>query len=312
MEICIVGLGSIGTRHLTNLSMILSNRKVTYAIDALRSSDSPLPDEVACMIREEYYNPDDLPNVYDIIIISNPTVSHYTSLRSMIPKAQHIFIEKPIFDNADYKLRDLRLKQGGIYYVACPLRHHSVVRYLKTFIESNSVYSVRAICSSYLPEWRPGTDYRKCYSAIADMGGGVRLDLIHEWDYLWYLFGEPVRVQETHGTFSNLGISSDDVAVYIADYPDKLVSLHLDYFGRFARREIELYTENDVLVGDLIARNIRSLQSKQVVDLPQGQNDIYIAEMSGFLDMTEGNAYNYNDIDTAMKVLSMATGKKQS
>ncbi len=59
---------------------------------------------------------------------------------------------------------------------------------LKKALPALSVYSARVLCSSYLPGWRPGVDYRTVYSAHKDMGGGVTIDLIHEWDYLWWSF----------------------------------------------------------------------------------------------------------------------------
>lgn len=76
-------------------------------------------------------------------------------------------------------------------------------------------------------------DYRTVYSAHKDMGGGVTIDLIHEWDYLVELFGKPEKMYNFKGTYSHLEIDSDDLSVYIAQYPTLLCEVHLDYFGRF-------------------------------------------------------------------------------
>ena len=308
MDICIVGLGSIGTRHLYNLCHILEERRTAYAVDALRSTDSPMTSETTRMIRREYFSYDDLPDSYDIAIISNPSSLHYNTLRQMAQKAHHVFVEKPVFDHAGYDLKELQLKEDSVYYVACPLRYHSVTSYLKPIADSEKIYSARVICSSYLPEWRSGIDYRKCYSAKKEMGGGVRIDLVHEWDYLWYLFGTPTCTNEMFGTFSSLEITSEDLAVYIANYPDKLVSIHLDYFGRFKKREIELYTEEDVIVGDFISSQVRFLKSKECIDLPQSRNEVQKMELVNFFDMVDGKIANHNDIPTAMHVLNIALG----
>ena len=44
-------------------------------------------------------------------------------------------------------------------------------------------------CSSFLPDWRPGTDYRHGNS-VQKEGGGVILELSHELDYLQWFFGD--------------------------------------------------------------------------------------------------------------------------
>ncbi len=121
---------------------------------------------------------------YDIIFITNPTFLHYETLKRCLTLSNNIFIEKPLFENSNYDLNELTIKDSGIYYIACPLRFNPVIDYLKEHLSKYSVYSVRVICSSYLPEWRNNIDYRNNYSAKKELGGGVSLDLIHEIDIL--------------------------------------------------------------------------------------------------------------------------------
>jgi predicted dehydrogenase len=303
-----IGLGSIGKRHLKNLHSVLSERGILFRIDALRSSTKKASD-LANIIHKTYYSYDDLPSDYDAAFIMNPTNLHYDTIQRMVSKARHLFIEKPVFDGMDYNIDQLQLKNEGTYYVACPLRYSSVIKYLKDFVSSNDIYSVRCLCSSYLPDWRPGIDYRESYSARVEAGGGVRIDLIHEWDYLQYLFGTPLCISEYHGIYSHLEVTSDDTAVYIAQYKDKLVSLHLDYYGRVTRRDIELYLENDVIVGDLINQNIRFLKSGKVIDLLQDRDAMQKAEIEQFFSIIGGLSKNKNDIYTAFKTLNLAFGR---
>ena len=94
-------------------------------------------------------------------------------------------------------------------------------------------------------------DYRTVYSARKALGGGVTIDLIHEWDYLVELFGVPEKLYNFKGTYSELEIDSDDLSVYIAKYPTLLAEVHLDYFGRGYRRSIELFLPGRQLSGRL-------------------------------------------------------------
>lgn len=308
-NIAIIGLGSIGRRHLQNIDAVLSERGATFSIDLIRRNKGKnLEPDLAEMINAVYDSKEKIPDQYDVIFVTNPTHLHYETIKSFIDQTKHMFIEKPVFDHHHIDIADLGLKQDHIYYVACPLRYSSVIQYLKEHLDPNNVYSARVLCSSYLPDWRPNVDYRTVYSAHPEQGGGVSLDMIHEWDYMIYLFGSPHKVFNIRGTFSNLDIKSEDLSIYIAEYPDMAVEVHLDYFGRHPLREIQLFTEDDVIVGDLIKSEVRFLKSGTTHKFAEQTNDMYRKEMAYFFDMVEKKAVNFNHVTDALHTLQIVNG----
>lgn len=126
---------------------------------------------------------------FDAAFITNPTSLHYDTLCALRGKAGALFIEKPIFDAPGKDLGACLAPSPRKAYVAAPMRWCGVMLALKRLLPQLRPYSARVICSSYLPEWRPGVDSRTVYSAHRAMGGGVAVDLIHEWDYMAELFG---------------------------------------------------------------------------------------------------------------------------
>lgn len=306
MKICIVGLGSIAIRHVKNLRDILGEN---ITIDLLRSGKGKaLPLELLPKINNIYYSIDDLACIYDALFITNPTKFHYYTLKECEKRANSFFIEKPVFETGEESIEKLGLDQYKTYYVACPLRYTKVIRYLKRNIDVSNVYSVRCICSSYLPEWRKNIDYRSTYSAHKELGGGVSIDLIHEWDYLCYLFGKPQKIYSLMGKKSNLEINSEDIAVYIAEYDDKIIELHLDYFGRVPTRKIELICKENTIVADLIDHRITFQRENKFIDFDEDRDSYQKKELLHFFDIVSRKCMNDNTIEQACEVLRMARG----
>ncbi len=214
---------------------------------------------------------------------------------------------KPVFEKGDENI-NLFVESKKVFYTACPLRYTNVIQYLKNNVDFSKVYSLRAISSSYLPEWRPGTDYRNTYSAHKELGGGVSIDLIHEWDYIHYLIGSPIEVKNIIKKTSDLEIDSDDIAVYIAEYSDKIVELHLDYFGRKTIRRVELYCQEDTIIADLVEQKIIFLKSGNVIDLSQERNEYQKRELFHFLDIVSGKVESDNDLKEATSILRITRG----
>ena len=212
---------------------------------------------------------------YDMAFITNPTSLHAAALELVRGRAGALFIEKPIFsaEETGRNLSDL-LPAGQKAYVAAPMRWCGAMLALKKHLPELHPDCARVICSSYLPDWRPGVDYRTVYSAHKAMGGGVTIDLIHEWDYLVELFGKPERLYNLRGQYSELEIDSDDVSLYIARYPHLLAEVHLDYFGRGYRRSIELFCPTGSAVADFGAGTL-TVPDGTVEAVSYTQLDVY-------------------------------------
>ncbi len=306
-KIAFIGLGSIGKRHLLNVVKVLNNRNDEFIIDLVRRKESKaLDDELKVHVNKIYSDDEEIPSDYDIVFITNPTSLHYETIVKFKSKTKHMFIEKPVFDKIDIDIEKLDLKDENVYYVACPLRYTQVINFVKQNIDFKEVYSVRVICSSYLPDWRPNADYRETYSASKAQGGGVSIDLIHEWDYLIYLLGLPKEILNIRGKFSNLEIDSDDLSVYIAKYDDLLVEVHLDYFGRKSVRELQIMTKTDTINVDIINSRITYLKENKVIKFDDERNSFQLREIENLFQILDGNKENENDIFKALSTLKIA------
>ena len=310
-KIAFVGLGSIATRHLKNVAAFLSNRGDTFSIDLYRSQMRPLPEELQSLVSEVYLYADEIPadRQYDVVFVTNPTSMHYETLEKFCKNTKSFFIEKPVFDSTSADEAIFEKLNNIKSYVACPLRYNAVLQYVRENVNPKDVIAARAISSSYLPDWRPGQDYRKTYSAHRELGGGVGIDLIHEWDYLTWLFGFPQECQSIQSKISDMEIDSDDIAIYIAKNGNMTMELHLDYFGRSTVRTLDLFTKDDTIHCDLIAGTVDYLRSGEKNTFENERNAFQMREIAHFFDIIDCKTNNDSTPEHAYNVLKLAKGE---
>lgn len=309
-RIAFCGLGSIGKRHLRNVVQLLSDRGDSFKIDLYRSSvNSVLPEDIEPFVSNVYAFEDEIKGKrYDTVFVTNPTSMHLGTILKFKGCTESFFIEKPVFDTTAIDEEVFGLLQDKICYVACPLRYSAVLQYVRQHIDYRKAIAVRAISSSYLPDWRPGQDYRKCYSAHRDMGGGVGIDLIHEWDYLTWMFGMPTQCRSIQDTVSDLEIDSDDIAIYIARNDQVTFELHLDYFGRSSIREFEIYLPDETVLCDIQNGRITYLRSGERIQLESDRNEYQIREIEHFFHILNKEITNDSTMEHAFHVLKITEG----
>lgn len=309
-QIAFVGMGSIGKRHLKNVCQLIASQGDTCSIDLYRSSMSrELSEDVKELVANQYLCSQDVQREYDMVFITNPTSLHQETAVKFRPFTKAFFIEKPVFDSFDTDEQTVALLDEIPSYVACPLRYNPVLQYVKQNVDLGKVISVRAISSSYLPDWRPGQDYRETYSAHTDLGGGVDIDLIHEWDYLTWIFGMPTECLVVTGRNSDLEINSIDTAIYIAKNENLTYELHLDYFGRYSQRRIDIFTHEDSIQCDLLGGKVVFMKEGKTIDFNSERNEFQMAEIQHFFDIAEGRTENDSNVRHGVKVLKLAKAK---
>ncbi|MGK7649952.1 Gfo/Idh/MocA family protein [Capnocytophaga sp. G1920] len=305
MKVLIIGLGSIALKHIKALQELYPS----VVIYALRRKGEPFK-EIRGVI--EVFDIDEIAmETLSFILISNPTSVHYDTIQKVIRYKKPLFIEKPLFEALSKEANDLVTeveRQGILTYVACNLRFLESIVKIKELLVGKRVNEVNVYCGSYLPDWRPNVDFRKVYSANKEMGGGVHIDLIHELDYVYWLFGAPTRTQSFFSNKSSLNITAYDYANYLWEYDDFSVSVVLNYYRRDSKRTLEVLTEEGTFLVDLL-KNIISYNDKLVFQSSQLSLQTYTAQMQFFVEEILNKQTKFNTIVEGYKVLELCLQK---
>ena len=129
-------------------------------------------------------------------------------------------------------------------------------------MENKILFNISVFCGSYLPDWRPGRDYRKTSSACANSGGGVLLDLSHELDLVRWIFGEPnIKFVKT-GKFSNLSINTEDLLKLYGKIGKTNLSIDLNYYSKINKRTIFIDGKDFSMFADLVNNKIEIKNKK--------------------------------------------------
>ncbi len=302
MNVLIIGLGSIAQKHIHVLRELVPE----VSIFALRSSLNARSQSGITNI----YSLEDIQNYnFHFALICSPSKMHLQNIKDLLPLRIPIMVEKPLFVSQE-QIRQFESEfkpPFPLIYVACNLRFHPLILFLKDYLkkEQDKIYEVNAYCGSYLPNWRPNQDYRLGYSAIKELGGGVHLDLIHEPDYLIYLFGSPVSTKSSNRKVSHLEIDTIDSSNYLFQYPDFQAQITLNYFRRDTKRVLEIVRENDTLLVDFLTSEVKNLTTSKIVFKAKeiSMYATYERQMQYFLSCIKEGISPMNSVDEAIDTL---------
>lgn len=305
MRILIIGLGSVGKKHINALRSIYSYAEVF----ALRSKR----DAVNIPEIRNIFDIDEISSVsIDFAIISNPTFEHKRSIEKLLKFGYPLFIEKPVYLSLDIEELVTKVNEKKIItYVACNLRFLDCIKFIKenmVQINDKKLNEVNVYCGSYLPDWRPNHDFSTIYSVDAKSGGGVHLDLIHELDYLYWIFGTPNEVRRNFRAQSSLSITSIDYANYLLDYSGFCANVVLNYYRRDSKRSLELIFNDETWIIDLLTNTI-TCNEKVLFSSKQQISDTYKEQMEYFTNCVSKNSTTFNTISDAFNVLKICLEK---
>ena len=288
MRCLVIGYGSIGKKH----AEILLQLKFYVALVTSQKVDI-----FKCYSSVESAFNDD---TFDYIVIANATFSHHETFLQLIQchYSGIVLVEKPLFSKIE-KLPEHSIKK---IIVAYNLRFHELLRHTKNILNQEKIISFSAYVGQYLPTWRKEIDYRQCYSASKELGGGVLRDLSHELDYSTWLCGRCLDVTAMGGQLSLLEITSDDVySILMKCESAPIVNLQLNYLDRISRREILVHTEQSTLWIDFIKGTL-SINGKIEKSCVDGVRQSYVNQHEAIL---KGEFEHFCDYDHGLEVVRL-------
>lgn len=312
MRVLVHGTGSIGMRHLDVLRRRLGVETVALPTRPERADAAELRDHHPV---HSYAEARALG--VTAAIIATDTGRHLADAAAAIEAGCDVLVEKPISAQARglSELAALASREKRAVFVAQNMRFLvSLVAARNELPRLGTIHSVRIECQSYLPDWRPGSDFRRCYSARLEDGGVLR-DLVHEIDYACWLFGRPPSLFAVTKR-GVLGIEAEEEADLLWQSREATVSLRLDYVSRVARRRFYAVGENGHVEWDGLSNTVTiGLVGKaaEVVAHPMERDEMMAAQARAFLQaIHNGNPGGLATLDEGAFAVAVIDAAKRS
>ncbi|CAI3796227.1 Gfo/Idh/MocA family protein [Rheinheimera sp. MM224] len=256
MKIVLVGLGSIGKRHLANLLLLWPQAKV-YVVSASERSLSAVE-----LVGQTQLSLEQAIAVQPLFaVIASPAHLHIKHAMAFRDAGIPALIEKPLSHQHQLAAEFLREQPSQpLFCLGYCLRYlpsAQVVKQLLTEQKLGPVYLVQAMVGQHLSQWRKQMDYRDSVSAKQAFGGGALLELSHELDYLLWLFG-PLSVDycrlARHG---ELMLDVEERADLMLSGDNSLLcQLHLDFLQQVPQRRCVISGQQGRIEWDLLENSV--------------------------------------------------------
>lgn len=296
----VIGVGSIGERHLHNL------RKIGIKEIGIYDNDKNRLKHVA-----DKYNTTkifDLNSAFEFkpnfsLVCTYPS-SHINFANLCLQMNSHVFIEKPISSDITGVSRMLEYAKSKKLFVGVGynMRFDKGLNILKNKLQNSKL---KPLCifgqwGHNIRFWHPGKDYRKHY--VLKRGNGIILDDSHEYDYLrWLLNDEVVSVYCQTKKITSVRTETESIATMNLKFKTGIIaSLLIDYVRPVYERNCHIIGENGDIRWSYEIISSKSKFSKKansrliyrklskippiVTNNLVSINDMYVREMKNFLE----------------------------
>ena len=316
MNILIVGLGSIGQRHLRNIKLIKPNANLYTLREKnknyiIKNQQIFKKKDILKYYKINKVSYNDLKRLkIDASFICNPSAFHMKHAIYFLKKNSHIFIEKPLGGSISdlKKLIKLNKKYKRVISIGYQFRFHPLIKFTKNLLKKNQfgkIISAKFNNLSFLPHYHKYEDYRKGYAAKKKLGGSVIDTQMHEVDLIAYFFGVPNKIIKKENKTGILKSDVNDVfdGMFLYDYEkDFNVNVSLSLSSTIKKRNFEILFKKVLLKCDLIKNKIELISNfngkilKKVI-CKKDINNFYIAEVKNFFNNFKKKFPGFNTLE---------------
>lgn len=315
----VVGLGNISKRHRSNIKAFDSE---AYVISV--SSRGVIPDVLPCNCDRVVASIEEIDfESVKLAVVASPATKHIEHTLSLLDKKVPVLVEKPLACdiNDAQKLVDYQIhKPDSKVAVAYCLRYMSSLTTIREVIASGRLGKLQKVnieVGQDLATWRPNINYQKSVSANSHLGGGVLMELSHEFDYCMSLFGDLTPVFSIMRSSNRFNIDVEDEAQVTCVAADNLlINIQLDFLQVVATRTCRIVGSEGTLEWDLLTETVveknkcGSITTHAVENC--GVNVKYDEMLRDFVAYCDGSQFLGASIEDGIKVLKLITNIKSN
>lgn len=215
-RVLVVGVGSIGERHLRCFASIGANVSICDPNESLRTRM-----ESSYAVERSYSElVPALDNGYDAVVVATPAPLHVPQAMQVVRSGSNVLIEKPLSLVADglTALEDELTRRRLVAGVAYPLRAHPALASLQRAVASGQFgvpLQVTVTAGQNFPTYRPA--FRDTYYRSRSSGGGAIQDaLTHLINAVEWIVGPTTAVVADAERLVLDGVEVEDTAHVLA------------------------------------------------------------------------------------------------
>lgn len=240
MNICVIGLGSMGKRRIRLLKRIPQIENI-YGIDlsAERRNVVSLEFNIGC-----YKSLEKLTSEHRIeaAVISTSPLSHEKIITSCLENELHVFTEINLVDDGYERNIKLAEEKKKLLFLSSTFLYRKEIQEIQKMIGTNAFNYIYHV-GQYLPDWHPWESYKDFF--VSDKRtNGCRELLAIELPWLIETFGTVEKLSCFKRKMTDLAFDYDDAYTIILKHKNGSIgSLNVDIVSRIAKRNLCVYNQ---------------------------------------------------------------------
>lgn len=312
MNICVIGLGSMGKRRIKLLKAIAADS----VIIGVEKNEERIKDVSKEYRIECYPSLSDVKKNLDCAFVCTSPQFHSAIIRECLERGLHVFSEINLISDLYEENIQMAKEKGKVLFLSSTPLYKQEMKIIDKRIKQNGeVCAYLYHVGQYLPDWHPW-DNLKDFFVSSKNTNGCRELLAIELPWLQNTFGKIKKIMVLKRTLTKLNLEFPDTYLIQIEHANGNVgNLIVDVVSRQAVRKLEIFNEDlyikwngtpdSLFEKDIISGELKQIPAGEYIH-EQGYGDFineyaYAEEIKEFFEVIEGKEPLYSfekDIET--------------
>lgn len=270
MNICVIGLGSMGRRRIKLLQMLAADSVIMGVDNDLKRAENVAREyEIDCYSALKDINMD-----MDCAFVCTSPQFHGSIIQECLNRGMHVFTEINLISELYDENIQLAKKKGKILFLSStPLYKREMQIINEKVQQDGTICAYQYHVGQYLPDWHPWDDLNRFFVSNKKTNGCREL-LAIELPWIQNTFGKIERVNVIKRKLTDLNLEFPDTyLIQIEHQGGNVGNMVVDVVSRHAVRSLEIMNEHLYIRWDGTPESLyqKDLESGKLKQIPAGQ-----------------------------------------